>query len=99
LGPDTEDETTVETGHSEHYDKLFPKDSGADVFAVNNDGESMLHIVARRPSVGYDYDRLLFESLMRKGLDPLKEDARGRSPLDVASACGKEEIVRSFKRK
>jgi ankyrin repeat protein len=90
---------TIETGHSEHYDKLFPEDSGADVFAINKDGESMLHIVARRPSVGYDNDRLLFEKLMRMGLDPLKEDARGRSSLDVASACGKEEIVRFFQRK
>ncbi|KAM7190149.1 Ankyrin repeat-containing domain protein [Rhypophila sp. PSN 637] len=87
--------------HLQLYDKLFPADSGVDVFAVNNEGETMLHVTARRP-VGYgqekEHDKKLFVALAAKGLDPLKEDAKGRSALDVASACDKEAIVGAFGR-
>ncbi|KAM7217481.1 Ankyrin repeat-containing domain protein [Rhypophila decipiens] len=87
--------------HLQLYDKLFPADGGVDVFAVNNEGETMLHVTARRP-VGYgqekEHDKKLFVALVAKGLDPLKEDAKGRSALDVASACDKEDIVGAFGR-
>lgn len=33
------------------------------------------------------------EESVAMGLDPLKEDAQGRSALDVAAACGKEDIA------
>ena len=88
--------------HLAHWDKLFPADSGVDVFAVNNEGETALHVVARRQRSCYsgpNHDKMLFEALMRKGLDPLREDRKGRSALDVASACGRTDIVQIMKRK
>ncbi|OIW33037.1 ankyrin [Coniochaeta ligniaria NRRL 30616] len=86
----------VDSCHLAHFDKLFPPDSGVDVFAVNREGETALHLITKRVS-SYNssgvHDKLLFEAMMAKGLDPLKEDARGRSALDVASACEKHDIV------
>ncbi|KAF7552102.1 hypothetical protein G7Z17_g4555 [Cylindrodendrum hubeiense] len=88
--------------HMTHYDKLFPAESGADVFATNHGGETMLHAIAGK-TTGYpnsdDHDKALFELMMSKGLDPLKEDAKGRSALDVASACEKDAIVGIMVRK
>jgi ankyrin repeat protein len=88
--------------HLACYDKLFPADSGVDVFATNNQGETALHIISRRQNVNYakeSHDKLLFEAMMAKGLDPLKEDGKGRSALDVASAVEKNDIVRLLGRK
>lgn len=82
--------------HLDYYDVFFPPDSGVDVFASNNDGETMLHLVARRQKQYFaelGYDKALFEAMMAKGLDPLKEDVQGRSALDVASAFEKDDIV------
>jgi ankyrin repeat protein len=92
-------EEEVECCHVAFYEKLFPADSGADVFAVNKDGESMLHVVSGSGNANSAHDKLLFEALVQKGLDPLREDARGRSSLDVASACQKDEIVELLGRK
>ncbi|CAI6094184.1 unnamed protein product [Clonostachys chloroleuca] len=93
------EEEDVECCHNVFYEKFFPADSGADIFAVNHDGESMLHVVSRSVSADNAHDKLLFEALVQKGLDPLREDARGRSSLDVASACRKDEIVELLGRK
>ncbi|CAG9982277.1 unnamed protein product [Clonostachys byssicola] len=89
----------VECCHALYYEKLFPDDSGADIFAVNHDGESMLHLVSRSGHAYSAHNKLLFEAMVQKGLDPLREDARGRSSLDVASACQKDEIVELLGRK
>ncbi|CAH0047278.1 unnamed protein product [Clonostachys solani] len=93
------EEEKVACCHVAFYEKLFPADGGADMFAVNYDGESMLHVVSRSASSTRTHDKRLFEALVQKGLDPLREDARGRSSLDVASACQKGEIVELLGRK
>jgi ankyrin repeat protein len=67
-----------------------------DVQARNRDGETALHVIARRERGG-EVDRGLFEFMVGKGLDPLVEDGRGRSSLDVAAACGKKEILDLFR--
>ncbi|KAL6411649.1 Ankyrin-3 [Ilyonectria robusta] len=88
--------------HLEDYEKLFPPDSGADIFAVNTQGETALHVITRRESNYYTkpgYDKALFEAMLGKGLDPLQEDKKGRSALDVASACEKDDIVGVLGRK
>lgn len=88
--------------HLEDYEKLFPPDSGVDIFAVNTQGEIALHVITRRESNYYTkpgYDKALFESMLGKGLDPLQEDKKGRSALDVASACEKHDIVGVLGRK
>ena len=88
--------------HVEHYNLLFPENVGVDVFAVNNAGETMLHKIAARPMSKHlldGHDKTLFLMMMNKGLDPLKEDTKGRSALDVADACEKDDIVGLLGRK
>lgn len=83
----------------------FFADSDVDVFVRNNDGETALHLIARRPvaietsdtAPSMSHDKTLFEFVLEKGLDPLAEDARGRSCLDVAAASGKREILDIFR--
>ncbi|KAH6999422.1 ankyrin repeat-containing domain protein [Ilyonectria destructans] len=65
--------------HLEDYEKLFPPDSGADIFAVNTEDSTYY----TRPG----YDKALFEAML------------GRSALDVASACEKDDIVGVLGRK
>ena len=87
--------------HVETYGKLFPLGSGVDIFAVNQQGETALHVIARRRkpySPGSLHERDLFQAMMSMGLDPLKEDAKGRSALDVASVYGNDEIVAILRR-
>lgn len=88
--------------HVENFEKFF---ADADIHARNGDGETALHIVAQRPEeyihrrssyTKENHDKKLFGYLMAKGLDPLAEDNRGRSSLDVAAACGKKEILDLF---
>ncbi|KAH6880835.1 ankyrin repeat-containing domain protein [Thelonectria olida] len=82
--------------HIEHFNKLFPPDSGVDVSATNHEGETALHIITARKKSPYGrpgHDKALFEMLLARGADPLREDAKGSSALDVASACGKDDIV------
>ncbi|UPK95217.1 hypothetical protein LCI18_006152 [Fusarium solani-melongenae] len=88
--------------HVDHFDKLFPLDSEVDVSAVNNAGETGLHIITlrKKPRFGKQgHDKPLFEVLLGRGVDPLKEDAKGRTALDIASACGNDEIVGVLRRK
>lgn len=71
-----------------------------DIHAVNNDGDTLLHIVARRennyasPGDGLD----IFKILVELGLDPRKENKSQVTPLDVAAACGNEDILTLFAR-
>ncbi|CAM1510896.1 Fc.00g084090.m01.CDS01 [Cosmosporella sp. VM-42] len=102
--PDKElrNNTDVVICHLEHYDKLFPPESGVDVFAVNHEGETALHVITQRGKSYHSkggHDKALFEAMMGKGLDPLQEDAGGRSALDSASACEKDDIVGILGRK
>ena len=82
--------------HMENFAKFF---ADADLNIRNGEGETALHIIARREKTFHTkaaHDRTLFEFMVAKGLDPLAEDARGRSSLDVAAACGKSEILDLF---
>ena len=86
----------------ETYNTLFSEDSGVDIFATNKKGETALHVICKRDSLGHSQphlDKKLFWMMMAKGLDPLKEDVEGRSALDIASACDKYEIINLLTRK
>lgn len=81
--------------HIDNFDKFF---RDADVHARNAERESALHVIARRETDrSKKHDRLLFEFMVSKGLDPLAEDDKGRSALDVAAACEKKEILKLFR--
>ena len=84
----------------------FLLEEGANLDARNESGESLLHILAQnepaslRPWEQKDdtvVDR--FKHLLAMGLDPMIEDRRQRSAIDVASAYGHDEIVKLFERK
>ena len=83
--------------------------NGADFRAAKNDGETALHVVARRPANSgllprnargeVDYNTELFRRLVELGCDPLQEDNKGRTALDVAAAMGNEGILGLYQRK
>ena len=80
--------------HSENFDKYF---ADADLVALNADGETALHIIARREKTSnVNHERKLFEFMVGKGLDPLIEDRKGRSSLDIAAAYDHKEILDLF---
>lgn len=88
--------------HVDHFDKLFLQDSDIDFSAVNEAGETGLHVITLRKKSRFGkkgHDKPLFEVLLGRGVDPLKEDAKGRTALDIASACGNDEIVGILRRK
>ncbi|KAJ4324659.1 hypothetical protein N0V84_003783 [Fusarium piperis] len=89
--------------HVENLDKLFPPDSGVDISAVNNAGETVLHIIPTRMKLRRgskpNHNKILFEMLLARGVDPLKEDAKGRSALDIATIFGKSDILAIMGRK
>jgi ankyrin repeat protein len=83
------------------------KNAGADFFAVNNAGSSLLHILAgkkvnlrlgRNDAAASEIVER-FKVLMKMGLDPMAEDSRQRTSLDIAAACGGEHILKLFERK
>jgi ankyrin repeat protein len=76
--------------HVEKFADLFPDNSAVDFQATNNEGETALHIISK---VG---GKEIFEFMVKKGLDPLQEDANGRTALDVAAACEMKEILDLF---
>ena len=82
--------------HVDSLDKFF---ANADFLARNKDGETALHVVARRQTADHTkpkHDSRLFDVILGKGIDPLIEDKKGRSSLDVAAACEKKEILTLF---
>ncbi|KAF4629093.1 hypothetical protein G7Y89_g9055 [Cudoniella acicularis] len=94
------------TGNNQARNNFPPfKAAGADVFVVNNKGEGLLHVVAKRV-----YGNLIerrrnakdvvdaFKFLIEMGLDPQMEDLGQRTALDVAAACGNTGILDLFKR-
>jgi hypothetical protein len=71
-----------------------------DVFAVNYEGDTLLHAVAARveeEDSGPD-GLWLFKELMKRGLDARKQNKKGVSSLDVAAAFGNEDILGLFAR-
>ncbi|OJJ78555.1 uncharacterized protein ASPGLDRAFT_182453 [Aspergillus glaucus CBS 516.65] len=84
----------------------FFREAGADFFARNNAQSSLLHLLAAikvDTIFGSKSTPLViverFKCLMDLGLDPMAEDARQRTSLDVAAACGSEHIQKLFERK
>ncbi|KAJ5615350.1 hypothetical protein N7537_000464 [Penicillium hordei] len=80
-------------------------EAGADFFAQNNAGSTLLHLLAskkignwRAEESSHDVVQR-FQILMDRGLDPLAEDARQRTSLDVAAVCGSDHIMQLFARK
>jgi len=84
---------------------------GVDFAAKNKNGEDVLHVISRREKSekvygkkghGGDHDHVpthdkeLYQFFVRKGLNPLEEDEKGRSSLDVAAACEQKGILELF---
>lgn len=65
--------------------------AGADFGALDNTGQSILHVAAK----GHV---LRFETLMARGLDPMLEDNGRKTAVDVAAACGNKRVLRLFER-
>src|SRR5699024_847631 len=71
--------------------KIF-REAGADFFARNNEQSSLLHLLAAIEVDGVSRKATSvplgimaqFKYLMNRGLDPMAEDARQRTSLDVA---------------
>ena len=81
-------------------------DLEADLFTVDSEGRTLLHAAAGRriEDPASNRDQVLhvegvFKALMRLGLDPRKEDALMRTPVDVAVARGRRGIVELFAEK
>lgn len=72
-----------------------------DIFKVNNEGEGLLHLVAKREESG-DADGLdgvtLFKMLLALGLDPRAENKMGVTPLDIAAAIENHLVLDLFAR-
>lgn len=71
-----------------------------DVFAVNNDGDTLLHAIASREEAERSEEDavLLFQELLERGLDARRENDKGLSALDVAMVYGKQGILELFER-
>lgn len=65
---------------------------GVDWLVRDDKGRTVLHEVA------VDYDHV-FKGIMDRGVDPLLEDADGRTSLDVAAAYGNVKVMRLFEKK
>ncbi|KAL3469344.1 ankyrin repeat-containing domain protein [Aspergillus californicus] len=76
-----------------------------DIFAVNNNGDTLLHAVAGRGGEEFEnYEEnaknavWLFQELVARGVDARRENKQGLSALDVAMAYNKHDILRLFDR-
>ncbi|KAJ5633124.1 hypothetical protein N7490_009463 [Penicillium lividum] len=100
------------TGHESledvHHLRYF-KEAGADFFARNHAGSSLLHVLAGRKLDAFhsplfeERKKVPIENLVNwfnlltdMNLDPMLEDAQQRTCLDVAAACGNEHILKLF---
>lgn len=81
---------------SSHIDDLSKFFATAHTTLCNAKRENALHVIVRRQGGDSKYEGELFQFMVSKGLDPLAEDGRGRSSLDVAAACGKKQILDLF---
>ncbi|VUC26820.1 unnamed protein product [Clonostachys rosea] len=68
------------------------KSLGADFSVRNDKGQGLLHIAA--PG---DVGR--FQELLSTGLDPMLEDDAHQTPIDIAAACGNQEVLALFEKK
>ncbi|KAJ5833328.1 Ankyrin repeat-containing protein [Penicillium riverlandense] len=83
-----------------HIDVLL--NTGADIFAVNNEGCTLLHALAasngdkHKP---YPDGIKAFKRLLDLGVDPMKEDNRQRTAVDMAAAYYNTPILELFQKK
>ncbi|CAI7632375.1 unnamed protein product [Penicillium pancosmium] len=83
----------------------FFRENGADFFARNKGGSSLLHLLASFECASWVREVLSsiivgrFKALMSLGLDPMVEDLQQRTSLDIAAACGNEAILKLFEQK
>lgn len=96
---------SFDRGSNDPVFKFF-REAGADFFARNNANSSLLHLlVAIKVDTRFGSESTpvviveRFKYLMDLGLDLMAEDARQRTSLDVAAACGSEHIQKLFERK
>jgi ankyrin repeat protein len=97
--------------HFENFATYFSEEVVKDLNlqAKNENGENALHVIARRERSGRrlrgkkeehnhepTHDKELYQFFVRKGLNPLEEDGKGRSSLDVAAACEQKGILELF---
>ncbi|PNP56983.1 hypothetical protein THARTR1_02825 [Trichoderma harzianum] len=97
------DRTKLEDFEQEHL--AFYEEAGADFMARNNAGETLLHTLAgasfQSSYGGRSKDEMTiarFKFLVAKGLDPLAEDGRQRTAIDVAVACDNKGFLDFFKK-
>ncbi|KAI9930777.1 hypothetical protein MW887_011534 [Aspergillus wentii] len=70
-----------------------------DIHAVNHNGDTLLHAISQRTSWETDEGGLdLFKLVVELGVSPRKENKEGVTALDVAAACGKDDILALFSR-
>lgn len=69
---------------------------GVDWNVVNDEGQSLLHVVAGERKRLYDGRQRKFKLLMEKGLNVLQENNMHQTALDVAAANGAEDIIALF---
>ncbi|KNG81063.1 putative ankyrin repeat domain protein [Aspergillus nomiae NRRL 13137] len=73
-----------------------------DIFAVNDNGDTLLHAIAGREDTRESESEpdgvWLFEELMARDLDARKENKQGLTALDVAAARGMQGIMRLFEK-
>ncbi|KAF2468345.1 ankyrin [Lindgomyces ingoldianus] len=75
----------------------FFDQAGVDWKVLNNDGETLMHIVAAGRGcsvIGTSVQR--FKFLVDKGLNVMAEDKRQQTPLDLAAASNEEGILALF---
>jgi ankyrin repeat protein len=91
----------------------FFESLGADFFAADDEGKGLLHVAAKETVEIDENDRRLwpwskeehteskptrFQTLLGKGLDPMMEDKKKRTALDVAAACGKASVLKLYEK-
>ncbi|KAK6504786.1 hypothetical protein TWF481_006725 [Arthrobotrys musiformis] len=74
--------------------------AGMDWKAVNNAGETLLHIVASKPEFLYWPGRAVnrFKFLLSKGVDVTAEDEKHRTALDIAASVDAKDLLDLFGR-
>ncbi len=96
--------------HLEYFDKYFSQEVAPDlnIAAKNDNGENALHVIAKREKKdkifrrreGHNHvpthDKDLYHFFVKKGLNALEEDDKGRSSLNVAAACDQKGILELF---
>ncbi|KAK4186673.1 ankyrin [Podospora australis] len=103
--PTTENKPEEKKGEDDYERVLYElfEEAGMDFAVKNDEGQSLLHAVAGGKGPGYCGDDggnvRRFQFLMdKKGLDPLMEDNRQRTALDIAAGVGSQGILKLFKR-